>query len=101
MKRMKLEDTWTGVRITYWDTLEERMISRHFTAPSGRVGYVSEGDGQVCEELAGMGRTLMASADTLARVIRREYRAMRRAEREVSARRVEGALAMLNFHKPQ
>lgn len=23
------------------------------------------------------------------------------AEREVSARRVEGALAMLNFHKPQ
>lgn len=85
-KRMRLEDTWTGVRITYWDPLFERTVSRHFTAPSGRYGYVREGDDQVCENLYSTGRTLMASAESLARVIRREYRAMCRAEKREGLR---------------
>ena len=60
---------------------------REFHAPRHDVGYVTEYIGahgvehiQVCERLSRTGSTLRATTSTLPAVIRREYRAMRRAE---------------------
>jgi len=84
--RMRITVESSGwVVITYWDDIEGAMVERVFSAPT-RHGYVIEHmrgwrTGQVCEQLASTGTTLMASSDTLSRVIRREYQAMRRAEK--------------------
>jgi hypothetical protein len=64
---------------------------RTFSANSDTPVYVREHrhDGtttQPCEQLASTGSTLRASRATLADVIRREYRAMRAAEKRYGAR---------------
>lgn len=89
-KRMRLTsekgETWARVTIEYHDTWEDRRVTRHFRVSTmhatlpGETRYVHEGDGQVCERLAHRSDTLTASPETLASVIRREYRSMRRAE---------------------
>jgi len=71
------------VTISYTEPATGERVTRTFRAPAGREGYVWENthrcQQQVCEELAGTGTTLIASAETLPAVIRREYRRMRRA----------------------
>ena len=68
---------WTG---------ETVRVERTFTCPQDG-GYVREkmSNGnweQVCDKLAGMGNTLSCSSrEALIDLIRREYRAMRRAEK--------------------
>ena len=54
-------------------------ISRTFTAPTGKNGYVRELDGrgdstQPCRGLCRTGDTLIASRENLPATIRREYR---------------------------
>jgi hypothetical protein len=71
-----------------WDG-ETIRVTREFTCPPDG-GYVRErrdGDWkQVCDKLAAMGSTLMCSSrEKLAELIRREYRAMRRAEKREAA----------------
>ena len=80
MARMVLKETGFSVEISYDDVLTERRVTRVFSAPTSHVGYVREGNGQVCEKLYSTGTTLRASLVTLPAVIRREYRAMRRDE---------------------
>ena len=71
-----------SVTIIYESAVAGCRVSRTFwVAAPGR--YVWEGQKQVCEKLAGTGITLMASADELAAVIRREYKAMRRSEQKI------------------
>lgn len=73
------------VTINYDDAFNGDRIARTFFCPD-QGGYVREQDAagrypQVCERLGSMGNTLSASSRIqLAEVIRREYRAMRRAE---------------------
>jgi hypothetical protein len=79
--RMTIEQcqTWATVDLAYWDEDEQRNRVRTFRVGAG--GYVrDEDDRQVCEQLDRTGSTLMATPRTLASIIRREYRAMRRAE---------------------
>jgi hypothetical protein len=84
--RMRLTVAASGhVTISYQgpDGLQRE---RTFSANSDTPVYVREHrhDGtttQPCEELASTGSTLRASRSTLADVIRREYRAMRAAEK--------------------
>jgi hypothetical protein len=86
--RMKLTvGSQGGVKLAYvgesplGDTIQ---IAREFTCPSDG-GYVIEhfedgGRRQVCDGLTKMGETLRSSSrDTLAAVIRREYRTMKAA----------------------
>jgi len=74
------------VTLSYDDEYEGRVTREFSVPPNG--GYIREhlGNGrttQPCEKLATRGNTLMASSRTaLADVIRREYRAMRRAEKK-------------------
>jgi hypothetical protein len=88
MTRMTLTtDPVTGrVTIAYTDSMSGERRTRAFTTtrPEG-PSYVIEIDQrgqypQVCERLASTGSTLMAQRETLADVIRREYRAMRRSD---------------------
>lgn len=66
---------------SYWG--EGDRVSRVFMCPPDG-GYVREMvDGkwvQVCDRLAHLGSTLSCSRDALPDLIRREYRAMRKAE---------------------
>jgi hypothetical protein len=66
----------------------DRVTRTFFCPPDG--GYVREScDGypQVCERLASMGNTLLAgSRETLPKLIRREYQAMRAAEKREAQR---------------
>ena len=87
--KMKLTTDEMGyVTIAYDDTdwKGNTRVSRTFMCPPDG-GYVREhqrdGDWrQVCDKLYGQGSTLMApSRDALPEVIRREYRAMRRADK--------------------
>lgn len=78
-----------SVTINYDDALSGERITRKFF--SGGM-YVKESDSakrypQVCERLSSTGSTLMATSETLAAVIRREYNAMRRAEKHGDAQR--------------
>lgn len=99
MARMRLIDDSGDARgdvtLRYRDAddIDNVEVCRRFTVPASRDGrtplYVIEhlGSGrtaQVCEELASTGNTLMATPQSLARVIRHEYRAMRRAEKRWS-----------------
>ena len=68
---------------------EPTRVEREFTCPVDG-GYIREYNpettewDQVCDRLANRGSTLIASNRTvLADVIRREYRAMRRAEKQI------------------
>lgn len=64
----------------------DRRVTRYFSCPSDG-GYIYEyfghgGRRQVCEKLSSRGSTLIArDPKDLLRIIRREYRAMRRVER--------------------
>lgn len=82
-RRMRLTVTDYGsVVIRYWDDLRDSMVEREFSVPRlTGTAYVREGDRQVCDGLASMGRTLLCTAAQLPDVIRSEYRRMRRAER--------------------
>ncbi len=94
-RRMRLTVEDSGhVEIAYRDAITDDLVTRRFSAGStdDRHVYVVEhlGGGrtaQVCEQLAGTGTTLRASRSTLAGVIRREYCAMREAERREYDRR--------------
>lgn len=91
-QRMHLTSDGFRTTIRYTDALTGERVQRKFRAPVGEVGYVREliagrsDCPQVCERLAGMGVTLMASAESLPRVIRREYRRMVAAERAAGLR---------------
>lgn len=73
------------VRIEYDHAWSDERVSRHFWVPraGGYVLELSAGNSrQVCERLNRLGSTLMCGPNTpLIDVIRREYRAMRAAER--------------------
>jgi hypothetical protein len=94
MARMTLVQDWMQagtVTISYDDEIYGRRAARHFRTPPGcSLGYVREiredgtEIGQVCDGLACTGSPLMATRKDLASVIRREYRAMRRAEQKAS-----------------
>lgn len=83
-------DTSGHVTLAYDDQDGDR-VTREFTAPVGR-GYVREwcnGEWkQVCDRLSSMGSTLMGERATLINTIRREYSAMRSAERREASRDV-------------
>jgi hypothetical protein len=69
------------VQINYTDAYTNERVTREFVVRSdGHEGYVREGDRQVCDRLSSTGNTLMCTCDQLLNTIRREYRAMRRAE---------------------
>jgi hypothetical protein len=78
-------DSTGNVTISYIDIFGER-VTREFTCPVAG-GYVREGDRQVCERLSNMGNTLRCGQRSdLINLIRREYRAMRAAEKREAAR---------------
>lgn len=85
MQRMKLFSDGMGwVRIRYVDPDGEPRDREFFVPSSG--GYVREwryngNHRQVCDGLGNRGSTLVSTPDTLADDIRREYRAMRRAQK--------------------
>lgn len=88
MARMRLTVEDSGrVAIDYVDIYTGESCHRRFGCPDAG-GYVREYQsdgrevGQVCDQLSGTGDTLTAPGrgEALAKVIRREYRAMRRAE---------------------
>lgn len=87
-KRMHLSVEPSGhVEITYLDHCTDEMVTRRFSCPSStETRYVIEHlgagrTGQVCEQLASTGSTLRSTRERLPKLIRSEYRAMRRAER--------------------
>lgn len=86
MAKMKLTvDSQGYVTLAYDCDVTDRRVVREFTCRDGG-GYVWEITGndrrQVCNNLWDRGETLTApSRQALADVIRREYRAMRDAER--------------------
>lgn len=85
--RMRLVDAGDSVTIYYHDIDMDKLIRRDFFCSNKRDSYVREHGKngqvyQVCEQLAGMGHCLSANPTSLATVIRREYRAMRRAEKK-------------------
>lgn len=92
MTRMsiKTDDVTGRVTISYADwTGKQRVRAFSTTRPEG-PSYVIEIDArgqypQVCERLSSTGSTLVSSRALLADVIRREYRAMRRAEARIEA----------------
>ena len=75
------------VEMCYVDDFSGQSRTRtFFVRNDGEIGYVKEVDSagnypQVCERLAGLGSTLMATVDSLPDVIRHEYRKMRDSER--------------------
>lgn len=75
------------VVVEYDDVVTGSRRRREFMAPPGG-GYVREWSGgswkQVCYGLSGRGATLrLGSDEDLLAIIRREYRAMRRAEKKI------------------
>lgn len=88
MTRTKIEElSRNEVRICYRSYWEGDLIDETLRAPM-RGGYVRDSRGQqVCEQLAGSGHTLHWSGRRpLIHMVRREYRAMRRAEARYDAR---------------
>ena len=87
--RITTDKTTGVVTLTYTDWLGERRERRFTTTHREGTGAVIEllGDDTtgrteaVCERLASNGWILISTRNGLADVIRREYRAMRRAER--------------------
>lgn len=89
MTKMQLTRRAAGaVVIEYDDELRDTRVTREFFV-RGRYVYEDMGNGldrQVCDRLQNRGTTLISDLDHLPDVIRREYRAMRRAE-QTEARR--------------
>ena len=89
-KTIITQDNSGSVTIEYDHRDGDHRVSRTFSC-SATGGYVRERDQeghypQVCERLYSWGNTLMAADRThLLEVIRREYRAMRRAEQREAA----------------
>jgi len=89
--RMKLASPAAGFATIEYDDIDlDRRVERTFyvSGQSGRETYIHESytdaleDPQVCALLArNSGPALTASTETLAEVIRKEYRAMRAEER--------------------
>ena len=88
-KRMRLIDSAWTVQIEYHDQFTGEDVTRNFWVPNAG-GVVREdirnkdrwdfaGNKQVCEHLRSSGNTLWATPDTLAAVIRREYKRLRRS----------------------
>lgn len=76
-------DTNGSVTIEYDHAIHDERITRTFRCPVDG-GYVREGNSQVCDRLQSRGSTLMCSSrSALPGLIRREYRAMRRAESNI------------------
>jgi hypothetical protein len=81
MSRMKLTKTSNYVTLSYTEPVTGEREIREFHVPfSG--GYVREGDKQVCENLSHFGSTLTADPETLADVIRQEYRSLMRNQQK-------------------
>lgn len=84
MNRMRLTTLQPGhVRLEYPDG--DETVTREFFCPLAG-GYVREWrpggpHNQVCDGLGNRGSTLVSTPDALAEDIRREYRAMRRAQK--------------------
>lgn len=83
----KITTTDTGTVVLAYDDEDGSRIEREFMVRE-EGGYVREHNPrtyewkQICERLSSRGPTLMASSRAaLADVIRREYKAMRRAEK--------------------
>lgn len=76
------------VTISYDDCFGDRVTRTFFCPASG--GYIRESVRdypQVCDQLAHSGSTLYAeSGNDLIKIIRREYRSMRRAEKREATR---------------
>lgn len=90
MTAMRLTSDSGSVTIAYDDEANDNRVERTFTCPVDG-GWVQEemtnGRVQVCDRLSHRGSTLRAgSRATLADLIRREYRAMRAAEKREAAR---------------
>lgn len=87
----KFEVDHNYVTVSYDDAYTGERIERVMFCPNSG-GYVREVVGingnnrQVCERLEQMGTTLWATPEYLPKLIRKEYAAMRRAERAESAR---------------
>lgn len=86
--RARIAETPTGtVSLSYTDDLGNRHISEFFA--SGRYVYEIEADQnrQVCDRLSRFGCTLMCNDKSdLLGLIRREWRALQRAERRAAKR---------------
>lgn len=89
MTKMHLTRRAAGaVVVEYDDEMRDTRVTREFFV-RGRYVYEDLGNGrdrQVCDRLQTRGSTLMSDLDSLPAVIRREYRAMRRAEAADAAR---------------
>jgi hypothetical protein len=79
--KTKITHAQATVTIAYTNIWGDR-ISRTFWIPAAG-GYVRENSQQVCRKLSTRGDTLMSTRATLLADIRREYRAMRRAEKSI------------------
>jgi len=80
-RRMQLiEHSERRVTLSYNSPWTGERITREFWSPNGSVAsYVREGDRQVCERLSSRGVTLLQGpSESLARIVRREYRSMMR-----------------------
>lgn len=92
MKTTFTTDSYGRVTIAYDEQLTGERITRTFTCqPQGgyvwEIGFRDGNRRQVCDQLSGGGNTLSAGGiETLIKVIRREYRAMRAAEKREAAR---------------
>lgn len=84
--KTSIKTTATGSVFICYDSMDGKRKERLFFCPSDG-GYIREsmdngGARQVCEHLADTGRTLSVSRrELLESVIRREYKAMRAAEK--------------------
>lgn len=84
MTKMRLTQSAGGaVYLAYDDVHVDDRVEREFFV-RGRYVYEDMGQGrdarQVCDRLQCRGSTLMSDVQSLPDVIRREYRAMRRAD---------------------
>ena len=89
MERMKITTHGTGsLTIEYENEFDIHEV-RTFVV-RGRYVYelfgFNGGEQQVCDRLSSRGETLMATDETLTDVIRREYKAMRAAEKREAER---------------
>jgi hypothetical protein len=92
MSRTSIKANGNLVVLTYVESMTDESVTREFMVPS-TGGYVREwirGDWkQVCNGLAQTGETLTAADPVhLLKLIRGEYRAMRRAEKREESRYV-------------
>lgn len=90
MPAMRLTIDYGSLTVAYDDEMSGARMERTFTCPFDG-GWVCEettsGRVQVCDRLSHRGSTLRAgSRAALADLIRREYRAMRAAEKREAAR---------------